>query len=27
LFEDWANLKKLAKDIKKEITPLVATET
>ena len=27
LFDDWTNLKKLAKDIKKEITPLVASET
>ena len=27
LFEDWVNLKKLAKDIHKEITPLVQTET
>jgi dynein heavy chain len=27
LFDDWTSLKKLAKDIKKEITPIVATET
>jgi hypothetical protein len=27
LFDDWVNLKKLAKDIKKEITPLVHIET
>jgi hypothetical protein len=27
LFDDFSNLKKLAKDMKKEITPLVATET
>lgn len=27
LFDDWTNIKKLAKDMKKEITPLVATET
>lgn len=27
LFEDFTSLKKLAKDIKKEITPIVATET
>jgi len=27
LFEDWNSLKKLAKDIKKEITPIVASET
>jgi hypothetical protein len=27
LFDDWTGLKKLAKDIKKEITPLVASET
>ena len=27
LFDEWTNLKKLAKDIKKEVAPLVATET
>lgn len=27
LFEDWTQLKKLAKDTKKEITPIVASET
>ena len=27
LFDDWTSLKKLAKDIKKEITPIVASET
>lgn len=27
LFDEWNNLKKLAKDIKKEVAPLVATET
>jgi len=27
LFDDWIYLKKLAKDIKKEITPMVASET
>lgn len=27
LFDDWTGLKKLAKDIKKEITPIVASET
>ena len=27
LFDDWVSLKKLAKDIKKEITPIVASET
>jgi hypothetical protein len=27
LFDDWSSLKKLARDVKKEITPIVATET
>jgi len=27
LFDEWTNLKKLAKEMKKDITPLVATET
>jgi hypothetical protein len=27
LFDDWTGLKKLSKDIKKEITPIVASET
>jgi len=27
LFDDWANLKKIAKDVKKEINPLVTQET
>lgn len=27
LFDEWNNLKKLAKDIKKEVAPLVASET
>jgi len=27
LFDDWNNLKKLAKDIKKEVAPLVSSET
>lgn len=27
LFDDWTNLKKLAKDIKKEVAPLVGSET